>query len=117
MSGSLRSGSYSNAVLETLRDKFAGRADFRFTTSRRSRSTIRISKATSGRRAGQAMLAEIAEATGLSCAPPIQPQHPGGFENAIDWASRLLPVGLAYKPVAIMATSRGPLGGAGSSNT
>ena len=27
MSGSLRSGSYSNAVLETLREKFAGRAE------------------------------------------------------------------------------------------
>src|ERR1700736_3543170 len=27
MSGSLRSGSYSNAVLETLGEKFAGRAD------------------------------------------------------------------------------------------
>ncbi len=27
MSGSLRTGSYSNAVLETLREKFAGRAD------------------------------------------------------------------------------------------
>src|SRR5215472_14959417 len=29
MSGSLRSGSYSNAVLETLRENFAGRADLR----------------------------------------------------------------------------------------
>ena len=27
MSGSLRSGSYSNAVLETLSEEFAGRAD------------------------------------------------------------------------------------------
>src|SRR5947209_10988215 len=27
MSGSLRTGSYSNAILETLREKFAGRAD------------------------------------------------------------------------------------------
>ena len=27
MSGSLRRGSYSNAVLETLREKFSGRAD------------------------------------------------------------------------------------------
>ena len=27
MSGSLRSGSYSNAVLETLREKFSGRAE------------------------------------------------------------------------------------------
>ena len=29
MSGSLRSGSYSNAVLETLREKFEGRADLK----------------------------------------------------------------------------------------
>ena len=27
MSGSLRSGSYSNAVLETLRERFSGRAE------------------------------------------------------------------------------------------
>ena len=30
MSGSLRTGSYSNAVLETLRETFAGRADLEF---------------------------------------------------------------------------------------
>ena len=29
MSGSLRSGSYSNAVLETLREKFEGHADLK----------------------------------------------------------------------------------------
>ena len=29
MSGSLRTGSYSNAILATLREKFAGRADLR----------------------------------------------------------------------------------------
>ena len=29
MSGSLRAGSYSNSVLETLREKFASRADLR----------------------------------------------------------------------------------------
>jgi chromate reductase, NAD(P)H dehydrogenase (quinone) len=35
------------------------------------------------------------------------------LKNAIDWASRpAFASVLAYKPVAIMATSRGPLGGA-----
>ncbi len=57
MSGSLRSGSYSNAVLETLREQFAGRADLRI------------------------------------------------------YDLRPIPL-MAYKPVAIMATSRGALGGA-----
>jgi chromate reductase len=35
------------------------------------------------------------------------------LKNALDWASRpAFQSVLAYKPVAIMATSRGPLGGA-----
>jgi chromate reductase len=43
----------------------------------------------------------------------VQPQHPRRPKNAIDWASRpAFQSVLAYKPVAIMATSRGPLGGA-----
>jgi len=47
------------------------------------------------------------------CAPEFNHSIPGVLKNAIDWASRpAFQSVLAYKPVAIMATSRGPLGGA-----
>jgi chromate reductase len=60
------------------------------------------------------MLADIAEADGMVlCAPEFNHSIPGVLKNAIDWASRpAFTSVLAYKPVAIMATSRGPLGGA-----
>src|SRR6201998_722725 len=114
MSGSLRSGSYSNAVLETLRERFSGRADLTiadlapiplynqdFEGERRPASV-------------KALLGAIAKADGLVlCAPEFNHSIPGVLKNAIDWASRpAFASVLAYKPVAIMATSRGPLGGA-----
>jgi chromate reductase len=114
MSGSLRTGSYSNAVLETLREKFAGRADLvvydlapiplynqDFEGDRRPPVVKKL-------------LADIAESDGLVlCAPEFNHSIPGVLKNAIDWASRpAFQSVLAYKPVAIMATSRGPLGGA-----
>ena len=60
------------------------------------------------------LLADIEAADGLVfCAPEFNPSIPGVLKNAIDWASRpAFASVLAYKPVAIMATSRGPLGGA-----
>jgi chromate reductase, NAD(P)H dehydrogenase (quinone) len=114
MSGSLRAGSYSNAVLATLREKFAAEADLAvydlapiplynqdFEGERRPPAVKR-------------MLADIAAADGLVfCAPEFNHSIPGVLKNAIDWASRpAFESVLAYKPVAIMATSRGPLGGA-----
>ena len=114
MSGSLRAGSYSNAVLETLREKFAGRADLRpydlapiplynqdFEGDKRPPIVKRL-------------LADIAAADGIvMCAPEFNHSIPGVLKNAIDWASRpAFTSVMAYKPVAIMATSRGPLGGA-----
>ena len=49
----------------------------------------------------------------MLCAPEFNHSIPGVLKNAIDWASRpAFTSVLAYKPVAIMATSRGPLGGA-----
>jgi chromate reductase, NAD(P)H dehydrogenase (quinone) len=85
MSGSLRSGSYSNAVLDTLREKFDGRAEISIYDLRPI---------------------------------PLYDQDfnhsiPGVLKNALDWASRpAFTSVMAYKPVAIMATSRGALGGA-----
>ena len=114
MSGSLRTGSYSNAILETLREKFAGRADLvvydlapiplynqDFEGDKRPPIVKRL-------------LADIAEADGLVlCAPEFNHSIPGVLKNAIDWASRpAFESVLAYKHVAVMATSRGPLGGA-----
>ncbi len=49
----------------------------------------------------------------LFVTPEYNYSIPGVLKNAIDWASRpAFQSVLAYKPVAVMATSRGPLGGA-----
>ena len=114
MSGSLRSGSYSNAILETLREKFAGRADLRVYDLAPIPQYNQDFEGDKRPPAVKRMLADIAEADGLVlCAPEFNHSIPGVLKNAIDWASRpAFQSVLAYKPVAIMATSRGPLGGA-----
>jgi chromate reductase len=114
MSGSLRSGSYSNAVLETLREKFADRAAL----SIYDLGAIPLyNQDFEGEKRPQpvrALIAAIAESDGLVlCAPEFNHSIPGVLKNALDWASRpAFTSVMAYKPVAIMATSRGPLGGA-----
>ena len=114
MSGSLRAGSYSNAVLETLRETFAETADLRlwdlapiplynqdFEGDRRPAPV-------------KAMLAAIAEADGLVlCVPEFNHSIPGVLKNALDWASRpAFTSVMAHKPVAIMASSPGAMSGA-----
>jgi chromate reductase len=114
MSGSLRTGSFSNAILATLRDNFADRADLVLYDL----APIPLyNQDFEGERrppAVKQMLADIEAADGLVlCAPEFNHSIPGVLKNAIDWASRpAFASVLAYKPVAIMATSRGPLGGA-----
>jgi chromate reductase, NAD(P)H dehydrogenase (quinone) len=114
MSGSLRTGSYSNAVLETLREKFAGRADL----SVYDLAPIPLyNQDFEGEKRPppvKKLLAAIAESDGLVlCAPEFNHSIPGVLKNALDWASRpAFTSVMAYKPVAIMATSRGALGGA-----
>jgi len=114
MSGSLRAGSFSNAILATLRDHFAARADLQVYDL----APIPLyNQDFEGERrppAVKQMLADIEAADGLVlCAPEFNHSIPGVLKNAIDWASRpAFASVLAYKPVAIMATSRGPLGGA-----
>jgi chromate reductase len=114
MSGSLRTGSYSNAVIDTLIEKFASRADIR----RYDLSEIPLyNQDFEGEKRPpvvKKLLADISEADGLIlCAPEFNHSIPGVLKNAIDWASRpAFQSVLAYKHVAIMATSRGPLGGA-----
>jgi chromate reductase, NAD(P)H dehydrogenase (quinone) len=114
MSGSLRSGSFSNAILETLREKFAGEADLKVYDLAPIPAYNQDFEGDKRPPAVKQMLADIAAADGLVlCAPEFNHSIPGVLKNAIDWASRpAFASVLAYKPVAIMATSRGPLGGA-----
>ena len=114
MSGSLRGGSYSNAVLETLREKFVARADLRIYDLK---SIPAYNQDFEGERRPEpvkALLAAISDSDGLVlCAPEFNHSIPGVLKNALDWASRpAFTSVMAYKQVAIMATSRGPLGGA-----
>ena len=114
MSGSLRTGSYSNAVLETLREKFSGRADLVVYDLAPIPLYNQDFEGEKRPAAVKTLLAAIDDADGLVlCAPEFNHSIPGVLKNAIDWASRpAFQSVLAYKPVAIMATSRGPLGGA-----
>jgi chromate reductase, NAD(P)H dehydrogenase (quinone) len=114
MSGSLRTGSYSNAVLETLRERFAGRADLVLYDLAPIPAYNQDFEGDKRPPIVKALLADIADADGLVlCAPEFNHSIPGVLKNAIDWASRpAFASVLAYKHVAIMATSRGPLGGA-----
>src|SRR2546430_6135851 len=114
MSGSLRSGSYSNAVLETLGEKFAGRADLEIYDLRPIPLYDQDFEGDKRPEPVKQLLAAIAGSDGLVlCAPEFNHSIPGVLKNALDWASRpAFTSVMAYKPVAIMATSRGPLGGA-----
>jgi chromate reductase len=114
MSGSLRAGSFSNAILETLREKFVERADLRVYDLAPIPAYNQDFEGDKRPSPVKQMLADIEAADGLVlCAPEFNHSIPGVLKNAIDWASRpAFASVLAYKPVAIMATSRGPLGGA-----
>jgi chromate reductase len=114
MSGSLRAGSFSNAILQTLRESFADRADLQVYDLAPIPAYNQDFEGEKRPLAVKQMLADIEAADGLVlCAPEFNHSIPGVLKNAIDWASRpAFASVLAYKPVAIMATSRGPLGGA-----
>jgi chromate reductase, NAD(P)H dehydrogenase (quinone) len=114
MSGSLRSGSYSNAVLETLREKFASRAEIRIYDLAPIPLYNQDFEGEKRPQPVKKLLAAIAASDGLVlCAPEFNHSIPGVLKNALDWASRpAFTSVMAYKPVAIMATSRGALGGA-----
>ena len=114
MSGSLRTGSYSNAVLETMRETFAGRAELEVYDLAPIPLYNQDFEGDKRPPVVKKLLADIADADGLVlCAPEFNHSIPGVLKNAIDWASRpAFQSVLAYKPVAVMTTSRGPLGGA-----
>jgi len=114
MSGSLRAGSNSNAVLTTLREIFAGRADLQLYDLSSIPLYNQDFEGDKRPPIVKKLLADIAEADGLVlCAPEFNHSIPGVLKNAIDWASRpAFTSVMAHKHVAIMATSQGPLGGA-----
>ena len=114
MSGSLRTGSYSNAVLETLRERFAGSADLTVWDLAPIPAYNQDFEGDKRPAPVKELLSAIDAADGLVlCAPEFNHSIPGVLKNALDWASRpAFTSVMAYKPVAIMATSRGPLGGA-----
>ena len=114
MSGSLRAGSYSNAVLETLREIFADRADLEVYDLRAIPLYDQDFEGEKRPEPVKTLLSAIAECDGLVlCAPEFNHSIPGVLKNALDWASRpAFTSVMAHKPVAIMATSHGPLGGA-----
>jgi chromate reductase len=114
MTGSLRVGSYSNAVLETMAEKFAGRADIRIWDLRPIPPYDQDFEGEKRPASVKELLGAIEDADGVVlCAPEFNHSLPGVLKNALDWASRpAFASVMAYKPVAIMATSRGPLGGA-----
>jgi chromate reductase len=114
MSGSLRRGSYSNAVLSTLRDRFSGRAELTLYDLAPIPSYNQDFEGDRRPAPVKALLAAISAADGLVlCAPEFNHSIPGVLKNALDWASRpAFTSVMAYKPVAIMATAHGPLGGA-----
>src|SRR5579863_10653789 len=114
MSGSLRAGSFSNAILATLRDHFADRADLRLYDLAPIPLYNQDYEGEKRPTVVKQMLADIEAADGLVlCAPEFNHSIPGVLKNALDWASRpAFASVLAYKPVSIMATTRAPLGGA-----
>jgi chromate reductase len=115
MSGSLRIGAYSNAVLETLRERFADRADLKVYALERIPLYNQDLEGERRPATVQDLLAAIAEADGLVlCAPEFNHSIPGVLKNALDWASRpAFSSVMAHKPVMIMTISAGSVGGAG----
>src|SRR3984893_150208 len=114
MSGSLRQGSYSNAVLETWRERFAGRAELTVWDLAPIPAYNQDFEGEKRPPAVKALLAGIAAADGLVlCAPEVNHSIPGVLKNALDWASRpAFTSVMAYKLLATRATSLGPIGGA-----
>ena len=89
MSGSLRAGSFSNAILATLRDHFADRADLTVYDLAPIPSYNQDFEGEKRPSAVKRMLADIEAADGLVlCAPEFNHSIPGVLKNAIDWASR-----------------------------
>jgi chromate reductase, NAD(P)H dehydrogenase (quinone) len=89
MSGSLRAGSFSNAILATLGEKFAERADLKVYDLAPIPAYNQDFEGDKRPPVVKQMLADIEAADGLVlCAPEFNHSIPGVLKNAIDWASR-----------------------------
>jgi chromate reductase, NAD(P)H dehydrogenase (quinone) len=113
VSGSLRTGSYSNAVLSTLGDIFFGQADLRvYDLSLIPPFQEDCAKAALPKSVEE-FLFSIAEADGVVlCAPEFNNSMPGVLKNALDWASGTASESvMAYKPVVMMTANCAALGG------
>jgi chromate reductase, NAD(P)H dehydrogenase (quinone) len=111
MSGSLRTGSHSVAVLSTLSEKFASRADLRIYDLEPIPPYDEDCEDDNLPAPVRELLSSIAEADGVVlCAPEFNHGMPGVLKNALDWASLSTSV-LTHKPVAIMTATRAALGG------
>jgi chromate reductase len=111
MSGSLRTGSYSVAVLSTLSEKFAHQADLRIYDLEPIPPYDEDCAGDNLPAPVRELLSSITEADGVVlCAPEFNHGMPGVLKNALDWASLSTSV-LAHKPVAIMTATRAALGG------
>jgi chromate reductase, NAD(P)H dehydrogenase (quinone) len=101
-------------VLETLREEFAGRAELTLWDLAPIPAYNQDFEGDKRPSPVRELLAAVGEADGLVlCAPEFNHSIPGVLKNALDWVSRpAFASVMAYKPVAIMATSRGALGGA-----
>ena len=87
MSGSLRAGSFSNAILETLREKFADRADLRVYDLAPIPAYNQDFEGDKRPPPVKQMLADIEAADGLVlCAPEFNHSIPGVLKNALDQA-------------------------------
>lgn len=114
MSGSLRAESYSVAVLETLRERFAERIDLAIHDLAPIPAYNQDFEGEKRPAPVKHLIAAIDAADGVVlCAPEFNHSIPGVLKNALDWASRPAFTSVfAYKPVAIMTATRAPLGGA-----
>src|SRR6516225_6718516 len=103
MSGSLRSGSHSNAVLQTLREKFGAHADLRIYDLQSIPPYNQDFEGEKRPAPVKDLLTAIAESDGLVlCAPEFNHSIPGVLKNALD--SMLARVTLA-REVTITASA------------
>jgi chromate reductase, NAD(P)H dehydrogenase (quinone) len=110
LSGSLRKGSFTSAVLRAAVDHAP--AGLNITTVDTVRHLPLYDEDLADAGAGDAMRAEIRAADGILIATPEYNHHvPSPLKNWLDWASR--PYGkhpLVDKPVAVFGVSPGPSG-------
>ena len=114
ISGSLRSGAHSTALLRALREAAPAGIDVDSgTVSGRSRRTTTTTTSFPGRSRSRSFASCVREADAVFFATPeYNSSVPGALKNALDWASRPLATNaFRNKPVAVISSSAGAFGG------